>query len=53
MELKPKDAGLICRTVGEGQGEKEFQQDVKYLSDLWTQIEEASATTPAPALAPP
>jgi ribonuclease G len=50
VELKPKGVGLICRTVGEGQGEKEFQQDVRYLSDLWTQIEQASATNPAPAL---
>ncbi len=50
MQLKPKNAGLICRTVGEGKGESEFQQDVKYLLDLWTQIEQTSATAPAPAL---
>ncbi len=49
-ELRPKGCGIICRTVGEGKGEKEFQQDVKYLSDLWSQIEEAATTSTAPAL---
>ncbi|MDM7914301.1 MAG: ribonuclease E/G, partial [Candidatus Eisenbacteria bacterium] len=49
-ELKPKNAGLICRTVAEGKGEKEFRQDVKYLLDLWTEIEQTAATTAAPAL---
>jgi ribonuclease G len=50
MQWKPKNAGLICRTVGEGKGEKEFEQDVKYLLDLWTQIEQTAATAQAPAL---
>ena len=50
IELKPKGAGLICRTVGETKGEKEFQQDVTFLLDLWKQIDETSATAAAPAL---
>lgn len=49
-DLKPNNAGLICRTVGEGKGEREFQQDVKYLLDLWKQIDSKTAETPAPAL---
>jgi len=50
MSLKPGNAGLICRTVGEGKGEKEFEQDVKYLLDHWGQIEQRSSTAEAPAL---
>jgi ribonuclease G len=50
QDLKPKNAGLICRTVAEGKGQKEFEQDVKYLLDLWTRIEQGSATTSPPAL---
>ncbi len=49
-ELKPKNAGVICRTVGEGMSKKEFAQDVKYLVDLWKEIEEKDARSPAPAL---
>ncbi len=50
VDLKPKGHGLICRTVGEGKGEKEFRQDVSYLADLWTQIEQAAATNPSPVV---
>jgi ribonuclease G len=49
-DLKPKGHGLICRTVGEGKGEKEFQQDVSYLAGLWAQIEQAAATNPSPVI---
>jgi ribonuclease G len=48
--LKPKGAGIICRTVGEGKGEKEFSQDVTYLLDLWAQIDQTAQTLSAPAL---
>ncbi len=49
-ELRPKNAGLISRTVGEGMSKKEFAQDVKYLVDLWRDIEGRSARLPAPAV---
>ncbi len=49
-DLKPPNAGLICRTVGEQQSRKEFEQDVKYLVDLWKEIEETARNTEAPAL---
>ncbi|MBU1948186.1 MAG: Rne/Rng family ribonuclease, partial [Candidatus Eisenbacteria bacterium] len=49
-ELKPGNAGLICRTVGEGKGHKEFEQDVQYLVDLWHDIETKSADMETPAL---
>ncbi|MBD3163416.1 MAG: Rne/Rng family ribonuclease [Candidatus Eisenbacteria bacterium] len=48
--LKPANAGLICRTVGDGKGEKEFEQDVKYLLDLWEQIDSVAASSEPPAL---
>lgn len=50
-ELKPRNAGLICRTVGEGKSKKEFAQDVKYLVDLWKEIETRAGRTTAPAIA--
>ncbi len=49
-ELKPNHAGLICRTAVEGRTFKEAEADVKYLVDLWKQIEERAAELEAPAL---
>jgi len=50
QELKPNHAGLICRTAAEGRTRKEAEADVKYLVDLWKQIEESAAQMEAPAL---
>jgi len=50
QELRPNHAGLICRTAAEGRSRKEFEADVKYLVDLWKQIEERAAEMEAPAL---
>ena len=49
-ELKPNHAGLICRTAAEGRSRKEAEADVKYLVDLWKEIEERAAEMEAPAL---
>jgi ribonuclease G len=49
-ELKPRNAGLICRTAAEGRGEKEFSQDVNFLVGMWKEIEDKSASMAAPAL---
>jgi len=49
-ELKPKEGGLIVRTVGEGKGKKQFEMDVKYLTRLWKRIERKSKRVAAPAL---
>src|SRR5881397_333431 len=38
-EIRPKNAGVIVRTVGAEQGKKEFQSDIKYLEQLWEKIE--------------
>ena len=49
-EYRPKGAGLIVRTAGEGKGEKEFANDVKYLVRLWEKIEKKTHTSRAPSL---
>jgi len=47
---RPKGAGLIVRTAGDGKGEKEFANDVNYLIKLWEKIDKKSRTARAPAL---
>jgi len=49
-ELKPANAGLICRTASKGQSKRELAQDARYLVDLWQEIEEEAAKHEAPAL---
>ncbi len=49
-EIRPRNAGLICRTVSEGQSMKDLAQDVRYLVGLWKEIEEEAAKVQAPAL---
>ncbi len=49
-ELRPRDAGVIVRTVGAEQGKKEFQSDIKYLEQLWDKIEKQGQRSKAPSL---
>jgi len=49
-EIRPKNAGIIVRTVGAEQGKKEFQSDIKYLEQLWAKIEKQAQRVKAPAL---
>jgi len=49
-EIRPRDAGVIVRTVGAEQGKKEFQSDIRYLEQLWSKIEKQSQRLRAPAL---
>src|SRR6059036_237639 len=49
-EIRPKNAGVIVRTVGAEQGKKEFQSDIKYLEQLWEKIEKQAQRVKAPAL---
>jgi ribonuclease G len=45
-----QEAGLIIRTAGVGKGKKEFERDVRYLSNLYQQrIKRTSAKSKAPA----
>jgi ribonuclease G len=47
---KPESVGIIVRTVGEGKGEKEFQDDVNRLVRLWQKVERRAKRVRAPCL---
>ncbi len=49
-EIRPKNAGLIVRTAGEGRSREEFREDVGYLVKQWKKIERRCAAAPSPAL---
>ncbi len=49
-ELKPKNAGLIVRTIAEGHGLEDLKRDMQYLSRLWTRLKKKSETVAAPGL---
>ncbi|MBI4115823.1 MAG: Rne/Rng family ribonuclease [Candidatus Omnitrophica bacterium] len=36
---KPKGAGFIVRTAGEGKGVKEFHRDIRYLAAVWDRVQ--------------
>ena len=46
----PEDMGLIIRTAGIGKSVEELQWDLDYLMNLWSSIDSASKTRPAPFL---
>jgi ribonuclease E len=46
----PDGMGLIVRTAGVGREQEELQWDLDYLLQLWTAIQEAAKTRPAPFL---
>lgn len=47
---KPKGAGFIVRTVGEGKGAKEFERDIRYLASVWEEIQKDLQHHKAPSL---
>jgi ribonuclease G len=49
-DLKPNDAGIIVRTVGEGQGKRQFASDVKYLTGLWKKVKRRAGRVKAPTI---
>jgi ribonuclease G len=49
-DLKPKQVGVIARTVGEGKGDAEYAADIKHLARLWQKIEKKSGSVRAPSL---
>ena len=49
-ELKPKGMGLIVRTLAEGQSQEELEQDIKFLTKVWEQIQRQGKRSSAPAL---
>ncbi|MFT5397230.1 MAG: ribonuclease E [Planctomycetota bacterium] len=46
----PEGMGVIVRTAGVGRSTEEMQWDLDYLTQVWTAIEEASTSQPAPFL---
>ena len=49
-ELKPKNAGLIVRTIAEGRGLDELKRDMQYLSRLWSRLKKKAETVKPPGL---
>ena len=49
-ELKPKNAGLIVRTIAEGHGLEDLQRDLRYLSRLWSRLKKKAESVKAPGL---
>ncbi len=50
IDPKPRGAGFIVRTAGEGKGAKEFQRDMRYLSSVWERIQKEIHKRKAPSL---
>lgn len=48
--VRPEGMGLIVRTVAEGKGHQELQQDAQFLMKVWEQIQRRAKTESAPAL---
>ena len=46
----PDNVGIIIRTAGVGREAEELQWDLDYLLQLWTAIEQAASSRPAPFL---
>ncbi len=49
-ELKPKNAGLIVRTIAEGHGLEDLKRDMRYLSRLWARLKKKADTVKPPGL---
>ncbi|HTX68642.1 MAG TPA: Rne/Rng family ribonuclease [Thermoleophilia bacterium] len=49
-QLKPKDAGLIIRTIAEGHGLEDLKRDLQYLSRLWARLKKKAETVKPPGL---
>jgi ribonuclease G len=49
-ELKPKNAGLIVRTIAEGHGLEDLKRDMQYLSRLWSRLKKKAETVKPPGL---
>jgi len=47
--LRPQNLGFIIRTAGDGVREADLEADIRYLTDVWKQIE-ASQDQPAPSI---
>lgn len=50
QSIRPPGLGMILRTAGEGKKKGDFQDDIKYLSTVWTDIKDKMETMKAPCL---
>ena len=48
--IKPKDVGVIVRTVAEGVGEEELKKDFLYLQSIWNSLKKRIQIANAPCL---
>jgi ribonuclease G len=49
-KLRPKGMGVIVRTAAEGASEKDLADDIQFLLQVWSRVEERSKNGRAPAL---
>ncbi|SCY15390.1 Rne/Rng family ribonuclease [Alkaliphilus peptidifermentans] len=49
-EVRPKNMGVIIRTVAEGKSKEDFKDDIKFLLKLWQRIEKEKKLGFAPRL---
>lgn len=49
-KLRPKGMGVIVRTAAEGASEKDLADDIQFLLQVWSRVEERSKNSRAPAL---
>jgi ribonuclease G len=48
--IKPKNKGLIVRTVAEGKNESDFKSDINFLTKLWERLQGRMRNVVAPSL---
>ncbi len=49
-KLRPRNAGLIIRTLAEGHDLEDLRRDMRYLSRLWSRLKKKAETVKAPGL---
>ena len=50
QSIRPTGVGMILRTAGEGKKKADFQDDIKYLSKVWTDVKEKMEKMKGPCL---
>jgi len=50
QSIRPPGVGMILRTAGEGKKKVDFQDDIKYLSKVWSDVKEKMEKMKGPSL---
>lgn len=50
QSIRPPGLGMILRTAGEGKKKADFQDDIKYLSKVWSDVKDTFENTKGPSL---